>query len=80
MWQAAYASIAHAAAPADPLRVMRAVRFATRFGFTPDPAILEAASCDEVSPGCRLNNLCSLGVMVTSGCQPPAGGLFKPAG
>jgi hypothetical protein len=36
---------------ADPLRVMRAVRFATRFNFAPDPAILAAASSDEVSPG-----------------------------
>lgn len=32
----------------DPLRVMRAVRFATRFGFAPEPAILEAASSEEV--------------------------------
>jgi hypothetical protein len=28
---------------------MRAVRFATRFGFAPDPALMEAASSDEVS-------------------------------
>lgn len=35
-------------AHADPLRVMRAVRFATRFGFSPDPAIMEAASSQEV--------------------------------
>jgi tRNA nucleotidyltransferase/poly(A) polymerase len=35
--------------PADPLRVMRAVRFATRFNFAPDPAILAAASSEEVS-------------------------------
>jgi hypothetical protein len=34
---------------ADPLRVMRAMRFATRFNFAPDPAILAAASSDEVS-------------------------------
>jgi tRNA nucleotidyltransferase/poly(A) polymerase len=35
--------------PADPLRVMRAVRFATRFNFAPDPAILTAAASEEVS-------------------------------
>jgi hypothetical protein len=28
---------------------MRAVRFATRFGFAPDPAIMESASSKEVS-------------------------------
>lgn len=33
---------------ADPLRVMRAVRFATRFNFAPDPAILTAAASEEV--------------------------------
>jgi tRNA nucleotidyltransferase/poly(A) polymerase len=33
---------------ADPLRVMRAVRFATRFGFALDAAILDAASSEEV--------------------------------
>ncbi|WIA39536.1 hypothetical protein OEZ86_005625 [Tetradesmus obliquus] len=31
----------------DPLRVMRAVRFATRFNFAPDPAILTAAASEE---------------------------------
>lgn len=34
--------------PADPLRVLRAVRFSTRFDFDLDPAILEAAASDEV--------------------------------
>lgn len=44
---------------ADPLRVLRAVRFATRFGFTPDPAILTAAASDEVNEeaGIYLYNL-----------------------
>jgi hypothetical protein len=42
---------------ADPLRVMRAVRFATRFGFAPDPAIMESASSKEVSHVDRSNFL-----------------------
>lgn len=35
--------------PADPLRVLRAVRFAARFGFTLDTQILEAGSSEPVS-------------------------------
>jgi hypothetical protein len=33
---------------ADPLRVLRAVRFGTRFGFTLESSLLDAAACDEV--------------------------------
>ena len=35
---------------ADPLRVLRAVRFASRFGFELEASLLEAAADDEVSP------------------------------
>jgi hypothetical protein len=43
---------------ADPLRVMRAVRFATRFNFAPDPAILAAASSEEVSRAAVVSVIC----------------------
>ena len=33
---------------ADPLRVLRAVRFGTRFGFTLENSLLDAAASDEV--------------------------------
>ena len=36
---------------ADPLRVLRAVRFGTRFGFELETSILEAAASDQVSWG-----------------------------
>lgn len=37
----------------DPLRVLHAVRFSTRFGFTLDEILKQAAACDEVRAAIR---------------------------
>jgi hypothetical protein len=41
---------------ADPLRVLRAVRFGTRFGFELETSILEAAASDQVCQGLFRHN------------------------